>query len=554
MGANQSSDHGDGGRGANGRDVKTCYYELLGVDVKASDDDIKKAYRKKALELHPDRNYGNVENTTKLFAEIQSAYEVLSDPQERAWYDSHRDAILRNEDVQGGEHYEHNVRLTTVEDIMRMFMNFDGHLDYSDSQSGFYNSLSGVFDTLAKEEAAACEWEELEPVDYPSFGSSKDTYGDTVKNFYALWSNFATKKTFSWKDVFRYSEAPDRRVRRMMEKENKRFREEGIREFNEAVRALVAFVKKRDPRYTPSKQSDADRQKALREQAAAQAARSRAANEAKLKQTAVPTWATVSDPDNVQLGEEDAEETQEQYECVVCKKKFKSEPQWRAHEKSKKHIKAVQHLRRRMKAEDEALGLDTPNDESNMTTRSPSIVEGNEIEAPFVEVESHPEVEQPAEPKRLTEPLDAEPPPMLDHHEDPPIETSDSESDDEYASREKVEQRILGTHEADIPVTNPPATDSEIEKISHELQSAFVNEDTSASEKPKMGKAKEKRAKKAAEKSTTAEDSQQEFKCATCQACFPSKTRLFNHIKDLGHAKPVPGTGRSAQGKKGKKK
>lgn len=451
-----------------------------------------------------------MENTTKLFAEIQSAYEVLSDAQERAWYDSHRDAILRNEDIQGEEHYKHNVRLTTAEDIMRMFMNFDGHLDYSDSQSGFYNSLGGVFDTLAREEAAACEWEELEPVDYPAFGSSKDTYGDTVKTFYTVWSNFATKKTFSWKDVFRYSEAPDRRVRRMMEKENKHFREEGIREFNEAVRALVAFVKKRDPRYTPSKQSDADRQKALREQAAAQAARSRAANEAKLKQNAVPAWTTVSDADNVHIGDEDAEETLEQYECVVCKKTFMSEPQWEAHEKSKKHTKAVQHLRRQLRAEDEALGLETPNNESCMTTRSASIVEGNEAEAAPIEAEIHPEVEQLVEPEPLLEPIDAKPRPTADHQSDPPVDTSESESNDEYASRAKVEQRILGTNEADSPTAKPPDSDGEIDPISYDLQSTSVNEDTSASEKPKMGKAKEKRAKKAAQKDTTAEDSQQE--------------------------------------------
>ena len=448
-----------------------------------------------------------MENTTRLFAEIQSAYEVLSDPQEKAWYDSHRDAILRNEDVQGGEQYEHAVRLTTADDIMRMFMNFDGHLDYSDSQSGFYYTLGGVFDTLAREEIAACGWEELEPIDYPSFGSSTDTYADTVKTFYVVWTNFATKKTFSWKDVFRYSEAPDRRVRRLMEKENKRCREEGIREFNEAVRALVAFAKKRDPRYIPNKQSDADRQKVLRGQAAAQAARSRAANEAKLKQNAVPAWSTVSDPDNVQLGEEKAEEIQEQYECVVCRKTFKSEPQWEAHEKSKKHMKAVQHIRRRMLAEDEALGLETPNNESSMTTRSPSVVEGSEAEEASVEVETQPESEKQVEPELL---IDGKPPSAVERREDPSIEASESESNDEYASRGKVEQRIMGTKEADSTTKNFAVSDGEIDNISHGLQSASVNEDTSASEKSKMGKAKEKRAKKAAQKYTTADEPQQE--------------------------------------------
>lgn len=43
---------------------------------------LKKAYKKKALELHPDRNFQNEEKATKLFAEVQAAYEILSDPQE----------------------------------------------------------------------------------------------------------------------------------------------------------------------------------------------------------------------------------------------------------------------------------------------------------------------------------------------------------------------------------------------------------------------------------------------------------------------------------------
>lgn len=459
-----------------------------------------------------------MENTTKLFAEIQSAYEVLSDPQERAWYDSHRDAILRNEGVHGGEHYEHNVRLTTADDIMRMFMHFDGHLDFSDSQSGFYNTLGSVFDTLAREEAAACDWDGLQPVDYPSFGTSRGTYADTVKTFYAVWTNFATKKTFSWMDVFRYSEAPDRRTRRVMEKENKRFREEGIREFNEAVRALVAFVRKRDPRYTPARQSDADRQKALREQAAAQAARSRAANEAKLKQNAVPAWAKISDPDNVRIVEEDAEEPQEQYECVVCKKTFKSENQWEAHEKSRKHTKAVQHLRRQMRAEDEALGLKTSNN-ANLSTRTPSIVEESEAESPSVEAEPLPERAQTANPDSLTEQTNAKLCPGVDHQGDPAIEASESDSNDEYVSREKVEQRILGANHADSTTTNSLNTDTEVDHISHDLQSTFVNEDASATEKPRVGKAKEKRAKKAAQKNTTAGDSLQEVRLKSFQAC-----------------------------------
>ncbi|KAH9831570.1 uncharacterized protein C8Q71DRAFT_816037 [Rhodofomes roseus] len=64
----------------------TDYYKLLGVDRSASEDDIKKAYRKMALKWHPDRNKGS-EEATKKFKQISEAFEVLSDKQKRAVYD-----------------------------------------------------------------------------------------------------------------------------------------------------------------------------------------------------------------------------------------------------------------------------------------------------------------------------------------------------------------------------------------------------------------------------------------------------------------------------------
>lgn len=67
-------------------DNKRDYYEVLGVDKSASPEEIKKAYRKKAMKYHPDRNPGDKEAEEK-FKEMGEAYEVLSDADKRARYD-----------------------------------------------------------------------------------------------------------------------------------------------------------------------------------------------------------------------------------------------------------------------------------------------------------------------------------------------------------------------------------------------------------------------------------------------------------------------------------
>jgi molecular chaperone DnaJ len=83
----------------------TDFYEKLGVHRAASDDEIKKAYRKQAMTYHPDRNNGSKDAEEK-FKEITEAYDVLRDPEKRAMYDRYGEAGLRGGGMGGFHHVD----------------------------------------------------------------------------------------------------------------------------------------------------------------------------------------------------------------------------------------------------------------------------------------------------------------------------------------------------------------------------------------------------------------------------------------------------------------
>lgn len=556
MGAQQSSQEGAGaadGPAAVPLPRKTCYYELLGIERSADDADIRKAYKKKALELHPDRNFNDEENATRKFAEVQTAYEILSDPQERAWYDSHRDAILRGDDADpnaagdGPPERHYNVRLTTTDEIMTLIGRFNSRVPFDDSPSGFFGILDVTFDQLATEEAAACDWDGQDPVHYPPFGAAGDGHDDIAKPFYAVWSSFATKKSFAWKDKWRLSDAPDRRLRRLMEKENKKLRDGAIRDFNDAVRSLIAFAKKRDPRYRPSSQSEAERQKILRDSAATQAARARTANLERLRQAEVAEWAQSRGDDDAEFNDEFATSEEESevecFECVVCNKVFKSEKQFEAHEKSKKHVKAAQQLRRQMKKEGHDLELDldaSPEKES-------------------LDVEVVARKNKPG-PVPTTEDDDTQ-----NLADDKSRSSSEDPLDDNYAPRHVVEGRLASDEQVDAAEPG-----GEEDELASKITEASLDEDAAAPRK--RGKARAKRVKKALQaqgqettvcsltKSLDTRGDQTvdrvlaaQMKCGVCHEVFPSRTKLFKHISDEGHAQPQLAKTTAGKGKKSKR-
>ena len=115
------------------------FYSVLGVERSASDDEIKKAYRKLAMTYHPDRNNGAKEAEER-FKEITEAYDVLRDPQKRAAYDRYGEAGLRGT----GAGFHHVDLSEALGIFMRDFGGFAGFEELFGGRSGHSGPRPGA--------------------------------------------------------------------------------------------------------------------------------------------------------------------------------------------------------------------------------------------------------------------------------------------------------------------------------------------------------------------------------------------------------------------------
>jgi len=106
------------------------YYQILGVPRNARDEDIKKAYRKLAMQYHPDRNPGKEKWANEKFKEINEAYGVLGDPQKRRQYDQ----LGTVGDI--GDIFSSPFTRTTFEDSMKDFGGAGLGFDFLDNIFG----------------------------------------------------------------------------------------------------------------------------------------------------------------------------------------------------------------------------------------------------------------------------------------------------------------------------------------------------------------------------------------------------------------------------------
>ncbi|KAF8349008.1 hypothetical protein F5887DRAFT_948736 [Amanita rubescens] len=505
MGARESTGRTSSGDVAHPQTID--YYELLGVEETASADDIKRAFRRLALIHHPDKNHDDIEGATKRFAEIQQAYEVLSDDQERAWYDSHRASLVPEpdadsvlEEVRQGAPPSSRGRGMTARHLARFF---DATLwsGYSDDENGFFSIYHNLFNRLATEET----WFSEERLGYPSFGradwpwilSGQQHDVTAVKQFYTVWANFSTAKDFSWCDKWNLGDAPDRRVRRLMEKENKKVRDDTRREYNDTIRSLTRFLRKRDPRYKTYVDQQAKQSQTTQKSAAPLPARTRPTEEY-IEQE----WQKI---DGRVLDEEldwsaMQGENPEEWECVACDKVFRSEAAWTNHERSRKHVKAVESLKRGMQEEHNALELEEEEEElaeniNKLSTTDEALHDQESSTAHAAEQDDH------------------------DHRK-----SSHQEATTEI-------DVLAAEHTEESYIRDQPGMDSV---------------DSGADDKAEQMSKREKRRARQANKT----GQPQQHRCNVCASTFPSRTQLFTHIRELGHAAATAEDGPAVQGKK----
>ncbi|KAG6909987.1 hypothetical protein DXG01_013987 [Tephrocybe rancida] len=580
MGARESTGRGGGDVSSTAEDTGPDYYELLEVDENATADEIKRSFRRLALIHHPDKNKDDVEGATKRFATLQQAYE------ERAWYDSHKASLVPEPDA---ETVFENIRKGAPPPRARDRGLTSRHLSRF-LDASLWSGFDDGADRLGAEETMFSA-----DIEYPSFGFSTWTWTSIDKSdnqqarlFYTAWTNFATSKDFTWSDQWNLTEAPDRRVKRLMEKDNKKARDDARREYNDTVRSLAKFIRKRDPRY----KAHLARQAEQPQQSQASGSATPIAGASKRQQTTeeyveqdwqkVDTTKLHSDLDWAAAEGEDPEE----WECVACRKTFRSEAAWDSHERSKKHLREVELLRQQMLEENEDLDLgevpDGDDGDENVTYGDETTSthgEADDDELPSVNNGPPPRSPSPTPPR--SDPAQQE---NLLPPEPDAAEGSDGEEEEQALRKQKKKKKNVETSsqlaelltkterramrlarsEAQTPearakdfsFAKPDASPSDALDPDAEVVKIGAEEVAGSTIEVEPSKRDKRRARQA-KKAEAGEDTQNQHQCNVCRQRFASKTKLFTHVKESGHALATPATPNDddpePRGKKGRK-
>ena len=509
-----------------------CYYEILGVEQDATDSEIKRAFRKASFKWHPDRNRDQTELATKMFQQVRDAYETLKDPQERAWYDSHRDQIL------GLDSEESSLQL---DDYFK-----ECWTSFNDSDStGFYSHFQKIFKEIDDIERKA--WERVNKIDptdknaprYPSkpgFGTSQQI--ETVNDFYLDWEHFTTFRTFALEDLWRTTSAENKYVRKAMEKENQEARAKSRKHYVETVRKLASFAKKHDPRIPQlsqlikKKQEDVIKRQKLK---AAQRLESIMNQleaqddingeyihdyEDELKQIDQEweEYENQSRPESSDVCSSSSSSSTVKHYCTVCKKSFNSQGALETHENSKAHKKKAKKA-----------GLNLPKTTSNISSttipveskkskkkkkkkKKTAAADVLDLSSAYVTSQQSPNLPKPT--TNTGGPTSKLSDPLFDDISTQPIPSS---------PKSKSISSSSSTHQSAKFSVNSGKQKSCHNPRSKAQQSSTLQHHHNTSPKPPNT-------------NSSIDFSSSQHICVKCLETFSSRSKLFKHLKATGHA------------------
>lgn len=551
-----------------------CHYEVLGIERDAEEAEIKKSYRKAALKWHPDKNINNQEEAKTFFQLIQQAYEVLSDAQERAWYDRHREQILHG----SGSDYEDN--------SLNVYQYFTAscYSGFTDDDEGFYTVFRNVFEQLASEEVeyldSAAEFEAI-----PRFGDSKSDYEEVVSSFYAFWQSFCTKKSkldissyippdysipnesvllsgYAWLSTHNINDIRDRRILKVVEKENKKVQQKARRERNDEIRGLVSFVRKRDKRVQAhrkvleeraaanrKRQAELDlaqvlkRKEEVQEQMKNQSGFLNDGYEEQLRQL---ERAMQSDGDDEEDEDNDEEEARDsiladklqdihidmdamngdqldcdEFFCVACNKTFKNQSSFRNHESSKKHKENVELIKLEMLREEGELLTDG----NSASEEVDDLSEKDEEEEEVVELKTT-TIGKKKKKQKGKQPNGI-----------PVNSRLDSDAEDEE-SNEFLLQKAEDNSDDDWNA--PSSSKTKKSKGKATVSGNNKKEKKSVKQEPSEEKQRVEKQDDTDDEKSYAEVVDVDHKCVTCSEQFSSKNKLFMHLKKTNHGVYLP--------------
>lgn len=226
---------------------KNDYYACLGLGHlrwKATEEQIRRAYRRLVLKYHPDKNVGEVpaEEEDEDFKVLQKAYDVLYDLRKRRQYDS-QDA-------------------------------FDDTIPADAEPKDFYATFGPVFERNGR-------WSTVQPV--PELGGD-DATPEHVNEFYNFWFEFKSWREFPGEDEHNLDEAECREEKRWMERENERARAKLKKDEMKRIGRLIDLGIKYDPRVKRQREAEKEAKKARKNAGKNKAAEEEAERQRQLKE------------------------------------------------------------------------------------------------------------------------------------------------------------------------------------------------------------------------------------------------------------------------------